>query len=168
MTTSLVGDALIVRDPAWHRLDAGANQPSSRPGQGGDVVVDMVFRRLETPADFSGACRAFGACGPPLTQVWFGLWNLTADDGDALVAIAATRRISSRVIEIHAVETHQGYAVQARLLRELADTCRAHGVEWLVAAADGAGTDVRRRQGLVVAADRTMPEIRAGWLAFQV
>jgi len=129
----------------------------------------MVFRRLETPADFSRACRLFGACEPwSADEIWFGLWNLTATDGDALAAIAATRRNSPRVVEVRAIKTHRGYAVQARLLRELADTCRAHGVEWLIATADAAGTDVLRRQGFVLTADLNMPEIRAGWLALQV
>jgi hypothetical protein len=161
MTTShVVGYALIVPGAVWHRLDAGANRPSSRAGQGGAVVADLVFRRLETPADFSCARRLLGAREPQRAdETWFGLWNLTAADGDALAAIAAVRQSSPRVVEVRTIKTNQGYAAQARLLRELADTCRADGVEWLVAAADGTGAEILRRQGFVNAAQ---------WLVLQV
>jgi hypothetical protein len=129
----------------------------------------MVFRRLGTPVDFSRAYRLLGACVPrPADEIWSGLWNLTADDGDALAAIAATRQISRRVVEVRAIRTDQGYAVQARLLHELADACRAHGVEWLVATAGGAGADVLRRVGFVLATELDLPPTRVGWLALQV
>jgi len=135
----------------------------------------MVFRRLGTPVDFSRACRLLGACAPrSADEIWSGLWNLTADDGDVLAAIAATRQISPRVVEVRAIKTNQGYAVQARLLRELADACRARGVEWLVAPAGGistgggAGMDVLHRVGFVLARDLDLPPTRAGWLALQV
>jgi GNAT superfamily N-acetyltransferase len=129
----------------------------------------MVFRRLATPADFAQAYRLLGAGGPrPADEVWFGLWNLTAADGDALAAIAATRPSSPRVVEVRAVKTRQGYAVRARLLRELADTCRADGVEWLLADAGRPGADVLRRHGFAPATDPDGPPIRPGWLALQV
>ena len=150
-------------------LTPGANRASSPAGQGGAVVADMVFRRLGSPADFARASRLLGAGEPrPADEIWSGLWNLTADDGDALAAIAVTRRTSPRVVEVRAIGTDQGYAVQARLLRELADVCRAQGVEWLVAVSDGAGADALRRAGFVPATDLDLPATRAGWLALQV
>ena len=75
-------------------LTPGANRPSSRTRQGGTVVADMVFRRLGSPADFSLAGRLLGSAEPrPADEIWSGLWHLTAADGDALAAIAATRQL---------------------------------------------------------------------------
>ena len=128
----------------------------------------MLYRRLGSPADFSRACRLLGAGERPADEIWSGLWNLTADDGDALAAIAATRQLSPRVVEVREIKTDQGYAVQARLLRELADACRAQGVEWLVAVADGGGTAVLRRAGFAPAPGLNLPATRAGWLALQL
>jgi len=155
------------------RFDVGltpnANRPSSHPGQGGAVVADMVYRRLGTPVDFWRACRLLGAGGSrPADEIWSGLWNLTADDGDALAAVAATRQISPRVVEVRAIRTNHGYAVQARLLRELADASRANGVEWLVAVAGGAGTEMFCRAGFAPATNLDLPQTRTGWLALQV
>jgi len=155
------------------RFDVGltpnANRPSSHPGQGGAVVADMVYRRLGTPVDFWRACRLLGAGGSrPADEIWSGLWNLTADDGNALAAVAATRQISPRVVEIRAIRTNHGHPVQARLLRELADASRANGVEWLVAVAGGAGTELFRRAGFASATDLDLPQARTGWLALQV
>ena len=129
----------------------------------------MVFRRLGSPADFSRGCRLLGAGEPrSVDEIWSGLWNLTAEDGDALAAIAATRQLSPGVIEVRAIRTDQGYEVQARLLRELADACRAQGVEWLVAVADGGGADLLRRAGFVPATGPDLPAVRGGWLALHM
>ena len=108
------------RAPLDIGLTPNANRLSSHPGQVCAVVADMVFRRLGTPVDFFRACRLLGTCEPRADEIWSGLWNLTADDGDALAAIAATRRISPQVVEVRAISTNRGLAVQARLLRELA------------------------------------------------
>ncbi|WP_203788059.1 hypothetical protein [Paractinoplanes rishiriensis] len=104
----------------------------------------MVFRQLRSPADF---VRARSLIGTEVSgdEILSGLWDLAAADSDVLVAIVATRRVSPSVVEVKAM---RGYAGQARLLREVADDCRAQGVERLVAAGC-VDADVLRRAGFV-------------------
>jgi hypothetical protein len=124
------------------------------------VVTDIVFRRLGAPDP--RARRLLGAGGfrsPRLAPAddWCGLWNLTANDGSALVAVAATARPSPRFLEVRALAA-SGDALWRRLIRELTDTCRAQGAEWLVAAA--AVTDQAARDlltGFTPAADLDLP-----------
>ena len=110
------------------------------------MVAILVFRRLESPADLALAGRRLGRVRHP-QESWFGLWNLTAAEDDALVAVAATRQRSARSVEVRAIKSVPGYDVPARLLRELADVCRARGVEWLVANQGGTEPEVLRRAG---------------------
>ena len=139
----------------------------------------IVFRRLGMPAERSHAGRLLSAGGgvfrsPRLSgeESWSGLWNLTAADGAALTAAAATRRMSSRVLEVRALAVRPGphrQAMWARLVRELADVCRASGVERMVAGTadgDAAGLRLLRRAGFDPAADPGLPDPGSiAWLA---
>ncbi|MEV6636577.1 hypothetical protein AB0M54_38135 [Actinoplanes sp. NPDC051470] len=136
------------------------------------MVTDIVYRRLSSPHETRGPSSPHETRGPSTPdeadgkdearrllseaagyrsprrtgdEVWSGLWNLTAAAGNALVAVAATARLSPRVVELRAIAAAHpdGYA---RLLRELADDGRATGAEWLVAA-DAAGATWLRRAG---------------------
>ena len=122
----------------------------------------MVFRELVTAAEAMQARRLLGAgthrCPD---EVWSGLFDLTADAGSVVAGVAATRQISPRVVEIRAVVTGGEDRTYGRLLRELADVCRARGVEWLVAGADRVGADLLREAGFSVA-------YGDGWLALQL
>ena len=199
MATSLADSmALIVRGPAWRRVDAGRHHierrldagrrrsgrrldagtpigPSRRQDAYGNVpfvVTDMVFRQLSTAADYVRARRLFGGRAYRCAgEVWSGLWNLTADDGAALAAVAATRQLSPRVVEVRAIVTaadDHAYALRARLLRELANACRASGAEWLVTGADRVGADVLRSAGFSAAPELDLTKPSGGWLALQV
>jgi hypothetical protein len=130
------------------------------------VVADIVFRRLGEPAERSRARRMVGAGGfssPRLTgsDDWSGLWRLTANDSNALVAVAATARPSPQILEVRAIAAG-GDSLWARLLRELTDTGRAHGAEWLVAGvarADAIAADLLRGAGFGgTATDLRLPE----------
>jgi hypothetical protein len=153
------------------------------------VVVDedqlpsgIVFRRLGAPAERSRARGLLDRAGlayrsPRLAgdEVWSGLWNLTAADGAALTAAAATLRISARVLEVRALavrtSAHRS-ALCGRLIRELADGCRAYGAEWMVAGiAGGDATAVRllRRAGFATTLDPELPDTGSiGWFAREV
>ena len=91
------------------------------------MVAGIVFRRLGGPAELVGVAgyRSSRLSGG---EAWSGLSDLTADDGAALIAVAATVRLSPQVVELRAFAAapFDGYA---RLLRELADDCRATGAE---------------------------------------
>jgi hypothetical protein len=127
------------------------------------VVVDedrlpsgIVFRPLSMPAERLQARELLDAAGlvyrsPRLAsdEVWSGLWNLTAADGAALTAAAATVRISVRVLEVRALAVRDGEhrtALWGRLVRELTDVCRANGAEWMIAGI--AGGDVATAERL--------------------
>lgn len=112
------------------------------------------------------------------------MWNLTAASGAALAAAAATVRLSARVVEVRAVVVPAGGhrpALGGRLVRELADACRAQGVERMVAGTARAGggefgagdaaVDLLRRMDFhpVTAADLGVPDVGSlVWLALEV
>jgi hypothetical protein len=109
--------------------------------------------------------------------VWSGLWNLTAANGAGLAAAAATLRMSARVVEVRALvvpASGRRPALCGRLVRELADACRANGAEWMVAGAAGAdvaAVDLLRRTGFdpTTAANLGLPDLGSiGWLALEV
>jgi hypothetical protein len=144
----------------------------------------MVFRRLRTPAERSAAARllrsglwafrapAAATTRPPAGEPeWSGLWSLTAEDGVALTAAAATVRVSQRMTELLAVAA-PGSGLWMRLVRELANACRAQGVEWMVAGpggSDAAAVDLLRRAGFDKAEDLGLPQTDSVvWLALPV
>ena len=144
----------------------------------------MVFRRLRTPVERSAAARLLrsGPCtfrapapapaAPPTGEPeWSGLWNLTAEDGVALTAAAVTMRLSPRMTEIRAIAA-PGSALWMRLVRELANACRAQGDEWMVAGPGGsdlAALDLLRRTGFDEAPDLGLPGSgRVVWLALPI
>ncbi|WP_250032820.1 GNAT family N-acetyltransferase [Paractinoplanes maris] len=130
----------------------------------------IVFRRLGTPAERSRARALLDAAGPAYRsprlagdEVWFGLFDLTAANGAALTAAAATLPTSARVLEARALVWTSAHWSQTcgRLVRELADVCRAHGAEWMVAAvADGdtAAVHLLRRAGFDTTSDPGLPD----------
>lgn len=137
----------------------------SRPPSG------IVFRRLVTPDERARARDLLAGAGyrsPRLAgdEVWSGLWDLTAADGAALTAAAATRQMSVRILEVRVLVARPGphrSALYGRLVHELADLCRANGVEGMVAGVaggDNAGAELLRRAGFEVGP--------AGWLAREV
>jgi hypothetical protein len=144
------------------------------------LPAGIVFRRLGAPAERSQAQALLDAGGPAYRsprlagdEAWSGLWNLTAANGTALAAAAATLRMSARVLEVRALVVRAGVpraAMWGRLVREMADGCRAHGGEWMVAAgAEGGALDPLRRAGFGPAAGLDLPA--AGpllWLAREV
>ena len=144
------------------------------------LTAAIVFRRLGAPAERSQAHALLGAGGPAYRsprlagdEAWSGLWNLTAANGSALLAAAATLRMSAHVLEVRALVVRAGghrAAMWARLVREVADGCRAHGGEWMVAAGAEAGAlDPLRGTGFGQAAGLDLPG--AGsllWLAREV
>jgi hypothetical protein len=93
------------------------------------------------------------------------LWNLTAPIGAALAAAAATLRMSARVLEVRAMVAPAGdhwAARWGRLVRELADGCRAQGAEWMVAGvagADAGAVDLLRRAGFDTGRDLGLPDL---------
>ena len=141
----------------------------------------IVFRRLGTPAERARARGLLVAAGPAYRsprlagdEVWSGLFDLTAADGAAPAAVAATLPMSVRVLEVRALVVRTGApssAMWGRLVRELADECRAQGAEWLVAGiADGDTAAVElRRAGFGPAPVPGLPEAGSlGWLAWEV
>jgi L-amino acid N-acyltransferase YncA len=160
----------------------------------GRLPAGIVFRRLGTPAERSRARRLLDAGGPGYRsprligdEAWSGLWNLTAASGAALAAAAATVQLAARVVEVRAVVLPAGGhrpALGGRLVRELADACRAQGAERMVAGtaragggefgagdADAAAVDLLRRMGFdqVTAADLGVPDVGSiVWLALEV
>jgi hypothetical protein len=146
--------------------------------------MGIVYRRLDTPAERARARRLLCAGGPAYRsprlcgdEAWAGLWNLTAANGAALAAAASTVRISARVLEVRAMVVPAGghrSALGRRLVRELADACRAHGAQWMVAGvgeADVAAVDLLRGMGFdtVTAADLGVSDPGpVGWVVLEV
>ncbi|MBG0564774.1 hypothetical protein [Actinoplanes aureus] len=146
------------------------------------MLSEIVFRRLGEPAERSqaGELLVAGGCvyrSPRLAgdERWSGLWNLTAADGAALTAAAATMRMSARILEVRALAARPGEhcpAMWARLVRELADTCRARGAESMVAGfagGDAAAEGLLRRAGFDTASDPGLPGLDSiKWVAREV
>jgi ribosomal protein S18 acetylase RimI-like enzyme len=113
-------------------------------------AAGIVFRRCRSPSEQRAAGRLLGERGIPLAGPGvsgtdlFGLWDLTAPAGEALVAAAATGllkdggEVQLRGIAVAAGAGRQGLG--RRLVCEVADSLRARGVARLAARpAGGAG-----------------------------
>jgi hypothetical protein len=174
---------------AWREASPRVKWPPRCGHHDGAVVVDedrlpsgIVFRRLGAPAERSRARALLDAAGPVYRsprlagdEVWSGLWNLTAANGAALTAAAATRQASERVLEVRALVVRPGEHWPARcgrLVRELADVCRANGAEWMVAGIAGGDTAAMallRRAGFNTTPVPGPPEAGSvEWLAREV
>ena len=106
-------------------------------------AAGMVFRRCRSPSERRAAGRLLAERGIPLAERGgagtdlFGLWDLTAPAGEALVAVAATGplgdggEVQLRGIAVAAGAGHQGLG--RRLVCEVADSLRARGAARLVA-----------------------------------
>jgi hypothetical protein len=167
------------------RVKPGVKSPPRRGAQHGRVTLDedrlpagIVFRRLGPPAERSQAHDLLAAGGPAYRsprlagdEAWSGLWNLTASNGTALAAAAATLRMSAPVMEVRALGVRAGghwAAMLARLVREVADGCRANGAEWMVAAGvEGEALGLLRHVGFGPAVGLDLPG-RLAWLAREV
>lgn len=110
------------------------------------LPAGIVFRRLRTEAERALARSLLAAGGRSWPAgrsgglAWFGLWDLAAAEGMALLGAAATRPLTAGTAELCALAVPAAPAWQGlgdRLLREVADTLRAQGVEQMVARSDG-------------------------------
>jgi ribosomal protein S18 acetylase RimI-like enzyme len=111
-------------------------------------MTGLVFRRLRSPSEREAAGRLLADSGvPPVAirsagdTVLYGLWDLTAPNGDGLVGVAATQPLD----DAGSVELC-GIAIRAdlrrrglgrRLVTEVADASRAEGGARLVARLKG-------------------------------
>jgi hypothetical protein len=124
----------------------------------------MVFRRCRSLSEQRAAGRLLAGRGFPQAEPGvaaadlFGLWDLTAPAGQALVGAAATGplgdggQVQLRGIAVAAGEGHR--ELNTRLVSEVADSLRARGAARLVARpAGGAGPTlaVLRSAGFVPA-----------------
>jgi ribosomal protein S18 acetylase RimI-like enzyme len=113
-------------------------------------AAGMVFRRSRSRSEQRAAGGLLAERGIPVAERGgagtdlFGLWDLTAPAGEALVAAAATGplgdggEVQLRGIVVAAGAGHQGLG--RRLVCEVADSLRARGAARLVARpAGGAG-----------------------------
>ena len=113
-------------------------------------AAGIVFRRCRSPSERRAAGRLLTGRGIPLPghgvagADLFGLWDLTAPAGEALVAAAATGprgnggEVQLRGIAVAAGAEYRGLG--RRLVCEVADSLRARGAARLVARpAGGAG-----------------------------
>ena len=110
-------------------------------------AAGMVFRRCRSPSERRAAGGLLAGRGMALAERGgagtdlFGLWDLTAPAGEALVAVAATGplgdggEVQSRGITVAAGAGRQGLG--RRLVCEVADSLRARGVARLVARSEG-------------------------------
>jgi GNAT superfamily N-acetyltransferase len=110
------------------------------------LPAGIVFRRLRTEAERALALSLLAAGGRSLPAgrasgvTWFGLWDLAAAEGVALIGAAATRPVTAATAELCALAVPAAVPWRGlgdRLLREVADTLRAHGVERMVARLEG-------------------------------
>jgi hypothetical protein len=106
------------------------------------LPAGIVFRRLRTEAECALALSLLAAGGRSWPAgraggvAWFGLWDLAAAEGVALIAAAATRPVTAATAELCALAVPTVLPWRGlgdRLLREVADTLRAQGVERMVA-----------------------------------
>jgi ribosomal protein S18 acetylase RimI-like enzyme len=111
-------------------------------------MTGIVFRRLRSPSEREAAGRLLADSGvlPAAVQrhggeVLFGLWDLTAPNGDGLVGVAATQppddagSVELCGIVIRADLRRRGLG--RRLVTEVADASRAEGAARLVARLEG-------------------------------
>jgi ribosomal protein S18 acetylase RimI-like enzyme len=138
-------------------------------------AAGVVFRRCRSPSEQQAAGRLLAGRGSPPGERGvagtdlFGLWDLTAAAGQALVGAAATGplgdggQVQFRGIAVAAGAGRQG--LDRRLVCEVADSWRARGAARLVARSAGrAGLTVAllRSAGFVPAgADRTRARVSA-------
>jgi hypothetical protein len=111
------------------------------------LPAGIVFRRLRTEAERALALSLLAAggrswpAGRASGVAWFGLWDLAAAEGVALIAAAATRPVTAATAELCALAVPAAVlplrGLGDRLLREVADTLRAQGVERMVARLEG-------------------------------
>jgi ribosomal protein S18 acetylase RimI-like enzyme len=107
-------------------------------------AAGIVFRRCRSPKERRAVGRLLAWWGVPLAERGvagadglFGLWDLTAPAGEALVAAAATGPLGDggdvqlRGIAVAAGAGHRG--LDRRLVCEVADSWRARGAARLVA-----------------------------------
>jgi ribosomal protein S18 acetylase RimI-like enzyme len=111
-------------------------------------VTGIVFRRLRFPSEREAAGRLLADSGVPPAAirsagdtVLYGLWDLTAPNGDGLVGVAATQPLDDAgsvelcAIAIRADLRRRGLG--RRLVTEVADALRAEGAARLVARLEG-------------------------------
>jgi GNAT superfamily N-acetyltransferase len=104
----------------------------------------IVFRRVQSPSEREAASSLLADSGVPAAAVrslgdavLFGLWDLAAPDGEALVGVAATRPLEGAGwVELCGIAVRAGLrrrGLGRRLLAEVADALRADGAERLLA-----------------------------------
>lgn len=144
----------------------------------------IVFRQLTACGERSWADLMLAGGGPGFRsprlagdETWYGLCDLAGETGSVVAAAAATCRLSMRVLEVRAMAmpaSGDWAALRRRLMRELANACRAQGAQWMVAGAagvDAAAVDLLRGGGftLAAAASVDMPDLGSViWLAVEV
>jgi GNAT superfamily N-acetyltransferase len=110
------------------------------------LPAGIVFRRLHGEDERAlarsllAATGRAGSAGEERGLAWFGLWDLAAAEEVALIGAAATRPVTAATVELCALAVPAEPPWQGlgeRLLREVADTLRAEGVEQMVARVDG-------------------------------
>ena len=120
-----------------------SSPPRGDPSGRWAPVTGIVFRRLDGASDRALADRLLAADGlepPPATtgaSTWFGLWDLTAAGSESLVGVAVTGPVGHPTVQLYAVAVpaaQRRRGLGSRLVREVADTHRAHGSTSLVAA----------------------------------
>jgi GNAT superfamily N-acetyltransferase len=150
------------------------------------LPAGIVFRRLRTDAERALA-RSLPAAGGRLWPAgragglaWFGLWDLAADEGETLLGAAATRPVTAATAELCALAIPAAppwRGLGDRLLREVADTLRAQGVERMVARLEGddGRLALLRDAGLVPLPARQRQELARGdprdagvWLSLEL
>jgi GNAT superfamily N-acetyltransferase len=120
----------------------GGTMRAGPPG----LPAGIVFRRLHSADERALAWSLLAAGGRPWPEdpagglAWFGLWDLAAGEEVALIGVAAIRPVAAATAELCALAVPAEPPWQGlgdRLLREVADTLRAEGVERMVARVDG-------------------------------
>jgi ribosomal protein S18 acetylase RimI-like enzyme len=138
-------------------------------------AAGVVFRRCRSLSEERAVGRLLAERGSPLVERGvgntdlFGLWDLTAPAGEALVGAAAvgplgdSGEVQLRGIAVAAGEGHQG--LDRRLVSEVANSLRALGAARLVtrpAGRVGPAVALLRSVGFVLAgADRAPAQVSA-------
>jgi GNAT superfamily N-acetyltransferase len=156
-----------------------SSPPRGDPSGSRAPVTGIVFRRLDGASECALARRILAADRlhpPPATtgaSTWFGLWDLTAAGGDSLVGVAVTRPLGQATVQLYAVavqapQRRRGFG--SRLVREVADTLRAHGSTSLVVAP--LSDDIPGRRWLIALGftpwQPTGQDAESGWLRLEV
>jgi ribosomal protein S18 acetylase RimI-like enzyme len=99
----------------------------------------IVFRRLDADPDRRQAARLLPHCGlddHDSACVWYGLCDLTANEGSGLAGVAVVRplgRTTARLCGLAVSAAYRDPHLGRRLVCEVADGLRASGVEELTA-----------------------------------